>query len=107
MLILNVKGVRISDKNNNTSYIEKYQVHIPCSFVNKVVCVNVKFSKSVAPYRGKNVVYKFIKTVLKEYVYCKKVIKKHFSKNFVMSEKDEQISQSSNNCWICDKLFDV
>ena len=24
-----------------------------------------------------------------------------------MSEKDEQILQSSNKCWICDKLFDV
>ena len=24
-----------------------------------------------------------------------------------MSEKDEQIFQSSNKCWICDKLFDV
>ena len=24
-----------------------------------------------------------------------------------MSEKDEQIFQSSNNCWICNKLFDV
>ena len=39
--------------------------------------------------------------------YCKKVIKKHFDKNLVMSEKDEQIFQSSNKCWICDKLFDV
>ena len=24
-----------------------------------------------------------------------------------MSEKDKQIFQSSNKCWICDKLFDV
>ena len=24
-----------------------------------------------------------------------------------MSEKDEQIFQLSNKCWICDKLFDV
>ena len=34
-------------------------------------------------------------------------MKKHFNKNVVMSEKDEQIFQSSNNCWICNKLFDV
>ena len=33
--------------------------------------------------------------------------KKHFNKNLVMSEKDEQRFQSSNKCWICDKLFDV
>ena len=24
-----------------------------------------------------------------------------------MSEKDKQVFQSSNKCWICDKLFDV
>ena len=34
-------------------------------------------------------------------------MKKHFNKNEVVSEKDEQIFQSSNNCWICNKLFDV
>ena len=39
--------------------------------------------------------------------YYKKVIKKHFNKNLVISEKDEQIFQSSNKCWICDKLFDI
>ena len=35
------------------------------------------------------------------------MIKKHFNKNLVMSEEDEQRFQSSNKCWICDKLFDV
>ena len=33
-----LKGVRSSDRNNNTSYTEKYQAHIPCSFAYKVVC---------------------------------------------------------------------
>ena len=51
--------------------------------------------------------YIFIETILGECDYCKKVIKKCFNKNLVMSEKDEQIFQSSNKCWICDKLFDV
>ena len=27
-----LKRVRGSDRNNNTSYTEKYQKHIPCSF---------------------------------------------------------------------------
>ena len=52
-------------------------------------------------------VYRFIKTILGECDYYKKVIKKHFNKNLVISEKDEQIFQSSNKCWICDKLFDI
>ena len=28
-------------------------------------------------------------------------------KNLIMSTKDEERFQSSNKCWICDKLFDV
>ena len=35
----------------------------------------------------KNAVNRFIKTILEEYDYYKKVTKKHFNKNFVMSEK--------------------
>ena len=35
------------------------------------------------------------------------MIKKHFSKNLVMSEKDDQRFQSSNKYWIYNKLFDI
>ena len=35
----------------------------------------------------------------------KKVMKKHFNKNLIMSEEEEQF-QSSNTCWICEKLID-
>ena len=55
----------------------------------------------------KNVVYRFIETILKEYNCRKKVIKKHVNKNLIMSEKDEQILQSSNKSWISNNLFDV
>ena len=32
-------------------------------------------------------------------------MKKHFNKDLVMSEEEEQL-QSSNTCWICKKLID-
>ena len=70
----NVKRVRGSD--NNTSYTGKYEAHCPCSFD--------KFSKPVVLYKGKNVIYRFIETILKEYDYCKKMIKKHFTQNLVV-----------------------
>ena len=35
------------------------------------------------------------------------MIKKHFDKNLIMSAEEEEIFQSNNSCWICDKLFDV
>ena len=33
-------------------------------------------------------------------------MKKHFNKNFIMSEKEEEQFQLSNVCWICEKLID-
>ena len=77
---------RSSDKSN--SYTENYQDHIPCSFAYKVVCVDNKFSKYVVIYRGKNAVNEFIKAILEEYKYCRKVIKKHFNKNLTISAEE-------------------
>ena len=34
-------------------------------------------------------------------------MQKHFDKNLVMYAEDEERFQSSNTCWICDKLFDA
>ena len=59
-------------------------------------CVHDEFTKQA---------YKFIEAILKEYQYCKKLMKKHFNKNLIMSEEEEQF-QSSNTCWICEKLID-
>ena len=95
--------MKINDRDKNTSYTKKYQDHFPCSFAYKVVFIDNKFSKPVILYRGKNAVNKFIETFLKEYDYCKKVIKNYFNKNLVMSPEDERRFQSSNKCWICKK----
>ena len=43
--------------------------------------------------------------MLKEYEYCKKVMKKYFNKYLIMTGEEEQF-QSSNTCWICEKLID-
>ena len=81
------KAVKSSDKNNS-SYTEKYQAHIPCSFAYKVVCVDNKFRKDVVLYRGKNAAYKFIKAILlKEYNYCRKVIKNFLTKIILCLQK--------------------
>ena len=33
-------------------------------------------------------------------------MKKHFNKNMIISEKEEEQFQPSNTCWICEKLID-
>ena len=83
-------------------YSKKYQDHIPCSFAYKLVCVDDKFSKPIVVFRGENAAYKFFEAILEEYEYCKKLMKKHFNKNLIVSEEEEQF-QSSSICWICEK----
>ena len=86
----NLKSV----ENYEGSYSKTYQDHVPCSFAYKLVCVDDKFSKSIVVFRGENAAYEFIKAIFKEYDYCKKVMKKHFNKNLIMSEEEEEQFQS-------------
>ena len=62
------------------SYTKKYHGHIPCSFPYKHVCVDDKFTRPIAVFRGENAAYEFIKAILKQYEYCKKIMKKHVTK---------------------------
>ena len=75
------------------------------SFTYKLVCVDDKFSKTSCFSQRKNAVHKLSGAILKEYDYCKQIIKQHFDKNLIMSVQDKKIFQSSNKCWICNKLF--
>ena len=84
---------------------KKNQDHIPCSFCYKLVCVDNKFSKPIVFYRVKNAA-KFIKAILEEYNYCRKVMKNHFNKNSIMTEEDEETFQSSNECCGSEKRID-
>ena len=84
---------------------QKYQDHVPCSFVYKLVCVDDKFTKPIVVFTCEKTPYEFVKAILKEYQYCKKVMKKHFNKIFIMGEEEEKQFQSSNLCWISEKLI--
>ena len=66
-------------------HAEKYHDHIPCSFAYKLVCVDNTSSKPVVLYRGENVAYNFIKMMFEKSDYCKKVMKKYFKKNLIMT----------------------
>ena len=51
---------------------KKYQDHIPCSFAYKVVCIDNKYCKYTVLHRGKDAVFKFIKSILKSMVIVEK-----------------------------------
>ena len=69
---------------------KKYHEHVPCSYAYKVVCIDDRFTKSIDVYRGEHAAYEFIKAVLK-YKYCKKIMKKHFNKNLVITEEEKHL----------------
>ena len=54
-----------------------------------VVCADNRFTKPTIIYRGKNAAYEFIKAILEEYKYCKKLIEEYFNKNLIMTEEEE------------------
>ena len=51
----------------------KESEHVPCGFDYKVVCVDDRFSKDFAVYRGKDCVSRFISCILDEHEYCKRI----------------------------------
>ena len=80
---------------------KKYQDHFPCSFAYKVIFIGDRITKPIVVCRGENGAYEFIEALFKEYEYCKKVMKKHFNRNLIVSEEEEHLFQQSNSCWIC------
>ena len=75
-----------------------------CRYTYKVVFVD-RYSKLVVIYRGQDVVYRFIDTMLGDRIYCREVIEKHFNRSLVMKEDDEKDFGESNKCWICGRLY--
>ena len=91
--------------SNKYQFHLKFKDHVPCSFAYNLICVDDEFTKPIAVFSGENAAYEFIEAIIKEFEYCEKVIKKHFNKNLIMSEEEEQF-QLSNTCWIWEKLID-
>ena len=84
--------------NDCFSYGSKYQDHLPCSFAFKVVFIGDKFRKDVVLCRGKKEVLKFLMSILKEYDYCRGVMKNHFNKKLVMTAEENEEFERSNIC---------
>ena len=102
-----LKSIDCGVDNDCFLYTKKYQDHIPCSFGYKVEYIDDKYSKDVVLHRGKNEVFKFIRSVFKEYNYRRGVIKKHFNKNLVVGAGENGRFERTNICWMCGKLISL
>ena len=60
------------------------QKNIKITFL--VVLLTTLFVLIIAFDRGENAAHELIKSILKEYKYCRKVMKKHFNNNLFMSQ---------------------
>ena len=74
--------------NPDESYTNKYQKQVTCSYGNNLVYIDDKFSKPFKSNLGDDAVYNFINTTLEESKYCSDVMKKHFNRAFVITQKD-------------------
>ena len=92
--------------NRNESYTNKYKKHVAaCSYGYRLECVDDKFSKPFKSYLDEDSVNNFINIMVEESKYRGDVMKKHFNKELVMTEKDGKDFKSSTKCWICDNGY--
>ena len=71
----------------------------------QLVCVDDKISNPFKTYLWKDAVYNFINNMIEESIYCSDVMKKHFHKELVMTEEDNENFKNSDKCWICDNDY--
>ena len=71
-----MKVLTHTDTHTHTHTHTQNQNHVLCSFAYTVVCIDDTCSKPIDVVRRKNAAYEFIKAMLKEYEYCKEVMKK-------------------------------
>ena len=71
----------------------------------QLVCVDDKISNPFKTYLCKDAVYNFINNMIEESIYCSDVMKKHFHKELVMTEEENENFKNSDKCWICDNDY--
>ena len=98
-----ISGCQPSDEK---SYTEKYQKHTACGFGYKVVChYDQKYSRDLVIYRGEDCIQKFIKCMFEEVKNCQKVIREHFNKPLIMTDRDQRSFRMTKRCYICRKKY--
>ena len=81
-------------QNQKESYSSKYQKHIACGYDYKLACVDDKFSKPFKTYLDEDAGYNFINNTIEESKYYSDAMKKHFSKELVITKEDNELYYS-------------
>ena len=63
------------------------------------------YSKPVQIYRGENAVHKFMEKMSEEVEWCKKMKRKHFNKDMILTKVDERNFKNADKCYTCNKKY--
>ena len=66
--------------------------------INQYVLIISLINKPFKTDLGKDAVYNFINSMIKESKYCSDVIKKYFNKGFAMTKEDTENFKNSTEC---------
>ena len=66
-----------------------------------------KCSKPVEVFRGEGAVNLFMKRMLEEVNYCKKVKSEHFNQDMVLTTPDKEDFKNASKCHLCDEEYTV
>ena len=75
-----------------------FHFQIACSYGYKLVRFDDKYSKPFKKYSGKDSVYSYINSMIKESKYWIEVMKKHFKKEHMMTKEHNQDFKNSTKC---------
>ena len=64
-----------------------------------------KYSRDLVIYRGEDCIQKFIKCMFEEVKNCQKVIREHFNKPLIMTDRDQRSFRMTKRCYICRKKY--
>ena len=109
MIYADCESILVPEDNGkqipNESYTSKYQEHVACSYGHKLACVDDKFSDLFKSYFGKDGVYSFFRSMIKESKHFIDVIKTNFNKELVMTKEDNENFENSTKFWTCDNDY--
>ena len=86
-------------REETKSYTDGYQLHVPCGFAYKVVCIDDRYTKDTVVYRGQDCVAKFLKALGQEKWRIWKVLNQ--PKPLIMTEENEIEFETGAHCHIC------
>ena len=68
--------------------LKNVKIIFPAVLLTKLFVLIINLAKELC-FIGEKSIYRFIEAILKQYDYCKKVIKKLFNKNLIVSAEEE------------------